>query len=171
GPVLFAGNHSGGTVSPDSIAFILSYIDRYGIERPLYWLAHSVVMAAPVVGPFLRRCGVLPASHDSARTVLREGGSVVVYPGGEIELHRPWTARNQIRFRGRTGFLRLAIETGVPLVPVVAAGGHNTYFAISDGQGLARLLGLDRRFNLKVLPVSLALPWGINVGDFLLHLP
>src|SRR5262249_49921699 len=99
-PVLFVGNHSGGTPSPDSVAFILSYIARFGIARPLYWLAHSLVMSAPGLGRFLRRCGVLPASPGTARAVLEGGGSLVVYPGGEVELHRPWTARNEIRFLG-----------------------------------------------------------------------
>ena len=171
GPVLFVANHSGGTPSPDSVAFILTYLDRFGIDKPLYWLAHSLVMSAPGLGRFLRRCGVLPASPDAARTVLEHGGSVVVYPGGEVELHRRWADRNRICFFGRTGFLRLALETGVPIVPVVSAGGHNTYLPLTDGQGLAHRLGLDRRFNLKVLPISLALPWGLNVGDFLLHIP
>lgn len=171
GPVLFAGNHSGGTPSPDSIAFILAFIEKFGIERPLYWLAHSLVMALPLVGDFLRRCGVLTAGPDAARNALDAGACVVVYPGGEVELHRPWTARNEIRFLGRQGFLRLARDTGVPLVPVVAAGGHNTYLPLTDGRGLAKRLGLDRRFNLKVLPISLALPWGLNIGDFMLHLP
>jgi 1-acyl-sn-glycerol-3-phosphate acyltransferase len=170
-PVLFVANHSGGTPSPDSVAFILSYIDRFGIDKPLYWLGHSLVMSAPGLGRFLRRCGVLPASPGVARSVLDRGGSLVVYPGGEVELHRPWTARNEIRFLGHTGFVRLAMEAGVPIVPVVSAGGHNTYLPLTDGRGLARRLGLDRRFNLKVLPISLAVPWGVNIGDFLLHVP
>jgi 1-acyl-sn-glycerol-3-phosphate acyltransferase len=170
-PVLFVANHSGGNGSPDSVAFILRYIQRFGIERPLYWLGHEVITSMPGLGSFLRRCGVLPASRGAAAAALRAGGSVVVYPGGDRELHRAWTARNQIRFYGRKGFVRLASEAGVPIVPVVSAGGHNTYLPLTDGGAIARRLGLDRRFRLKVLPISLALPWGINVGDFLLHIP
>jgi 1-acyl-sn-glycerol-3-phosphate acyltransferase len=170
-PVLFVGNHSGGTPSPDSVVFILSYLERFGDSRPLFWLGHSLVTAAPALGSFLRRCGVLPASPDSARRALASGGSVLVYPGGEVELHRPWSERNRIEFVGRTGFARLALDAAVPVVPVVASGGHNTYLPLTDGRQLARLLGLDRRFNLKVLPISLAVPWGLNVGDFLLHVP
>jgi hypothetical protein len=53
----------------------------------------------------------------------------------------------------------------------VAIGGQETALFLSRGEGIARLLGLDRMFRLKVLPVSLALPWGLNVGDMLGHIP
>ena len=59
----------------------------------------------------------------------------------------------------------------MPLVPVVAIGGQETALFLSRGERIAKLLGLDRMFRLKVLPVSLALPWGLNVGDMLGHIP
>ncbi len=59
----------------------------------------------------------------------------------------------------------------MPIVPVVSIGGQETALFLSRGEGLARLLRLDRMFRLKVLPVSLALPWGLNVGDMLGHVP
>jgi 1-acyl-sn-glycerol-3-phosphate acyltransferase len=171
GPVLFVGNHSGGNMTPDTVVFMLAYNTYFGVERPIYALAHSLVTAAPVLGSFLRRWGVLTAGHEAARTVLDAGHSVLVYPGGDVETHRPWTARNQIRFDGRKGFLRLARETGVPIVPVVSSGGHDTYLPLTDGRWLAGKLRLDRIARLKVLPISLALPWGLNIGDFLGHWP
>ena len=74
-------------------------------------------------------------------------------------------------FGRRRGFIRLAQSKGVPLVPVVAIGGQETALFLSRGEGIARLLGIDRMFRLKVLPISLALPWGLNVGDMLGHIP
>jgi 1-acyl-sn-glycerol-3-phosphate acyltransferase len=59
----------------------------------------------------------------------------------------------------------------VPIVPVVAVGGQETALFLARGERLASALGLDRLLRLKVLPISLALPWGLNVGDFLGHLP
>jgi 1-acyl-sn-glycerol-3-phosphate acyltransferase len=94
-----------------------------------------------------------------------------VYPGGDVETHRPWSARHEIRFDGRKGFLRLAKEAGVPIVPVVSVGGQDTYFPLTDGRRLAEVLRLDKLARLKVLPVSLALPWGVNIGDFMGHIP
>jgi 1-acyl-sn-glycerol-3-phosphate acyltransferase len=76
-----------------------------------------------------------------------------------------------VDFGGRKGFIRLALEQEVPIVPVVAIGGQETAVFLSRGERLARLLALDRLFRLKVLPVSLALPWGLNIGDMLGHIP
>jgi 1-acyl-sn-glycerol-3-phosphate acyltransferase len=171
GPVLLVGNHSGGNMTPDSMVFLLAFNAYFGVERPLYILAHSLVTSWPVVGPFLRRWGVITAGPEAARAALEEGASVLVYPGGDVETHRPWSARHEIRFDGRKGFLRLARDAGVPIVPVVADGGQETFLPLTDGRRLARALGLDRLGRLKVLPVSLALPWGLNVGDLMGHIP
>jgi 1-acyl-sn-glycerol-3-phosphate acyltransferase len=75
------------------------------------------------------------------------------------------------RLRRAERVIRLAQEREVPLVPVVAIGGQETALFLSRGERLAKLFGLDRMFRLKVLPVSLALPWGLNVGDMLGHIP
>ena len=170
-PVLFVGNHSGGNMSPDSLVFVLAFNTYFGVERPLHALAHSLVTSWPVVGGLARKWGIVTAGHDAARAALESGACVLVYPGGDVETHRPWTARHEIRFSGRKGFLRLAREAGVPIVPVVASGGQQTYLPLTDGARMARALRLDRLGRLKVLPVSLALPWGLNVGDLLGHLP
>ena len=54
---------------------------------------------------------------------------------------------------------------------MVTVGGQETAFFLTRGEGLAKLLRLDRVFKLKVLPISLALPWGVNVGDMMGHIP
>src|SRR6201999_2479102 len=79
--------------------------------------------------------------------------------------------RNRVDFDGRKGFIRLALQENVPIVPVVAIGGQETALFLSRGERLAQLLALDRLFRLKVLPISLALPWGINVGHMAGHTP
>ena len=171
GPVLIVGNHSGGNMTPDSMVFMLAFNTYFGVERPVYALAHSLVTSWPVVGQLARRWGIVTAGPTAAEFALERGDCVLVYPGGDVETHRPWTARHEIRFDGRKGFLKLAMATGAPIVPVVSVGGQDTYFPLSDGRGIAKALGLDRLARLKVLPISLALPWGLNVGDFLGHIP
>ncbi|MEZ5122546.1 MAG: 1-acyl-sn-glycerol-3-phosphate acyltransferase [Solirubrobacterales bacterium] len=170
GPVLLVGNHSGGNVTPDTGVFALAFSAYFGVERPFYQLAHNLVVAWPGLG-FLRRLGTVAASPENAEAALRAGAALLVYPGGDHEVHRPTWESARIDFAGRRGFVRLALDAGVPIVPVVSIGGQETALFLSRGDALARLLRLDRLLRLKVLPISLALPWGLNVGDFAGHIP
>jgi 1-acyl-sn-glycerol-3-phosphate acyltransferase len=170
GPVLLVGNHSGGNLTPDTIIFSLAFSTFFGVERRFYQLAHNLVLAMPTFGS-LRKFGTVAASQSNARKALDSGAVLLVYPGGDYEVHRPSWLGNKVDFGGRKGFIRLALERNVPVVPVVSIGGQETALFLSRGERLARVLFLDRLLRLKVLPISLALPWGLNVGDMLGHIP
>ncbi len=170
GPVLMVGNHSGGNMTPDTLVFTLAFTTYFGVERSFYQLAHNLVLSMPGLGT-LRKFGTVAASPDNAREALGAGAALLVYPGGDYEVHRPSWQRNRVDFHGRKGFIALALDEGVPIVPVVSIGGQETALFLSRGEGLARLLALDRMFRLKVLPISIALPWILNVGDMLGHIP
>jgi 1-acyl-sn-glycerol-3-phosphate acyltransferase len=170
GPVLLVGNHSGGNLTPDTSVFTLAFHAYFGVERRFYQLAHNLVLSMPGLG-MLRKYGTVAASHENARQALESGAALLVYPGGDYEVHRPIWESGKVDFGGRKGFIRLALEHDVPIVPVVAIGGQETSIFLSRGEGLAKLLQLDKLFRLKVLPISLAIPWGLNVGDMLGHWP
>jgi 1-acyl-sn-glycerol-3-phosphate acyltransferase len=168
--VLLVGNHSGGNLTPDTLIFTLAFSTYFGVERPFYQLAHNLVLASPY-GQILRRYGTVTASHENARRALESGAALLVYPGGDWEVHRPSWEGNKVDFAGRRGFVRLAIDADVPIVPVVSVGGQETALFLSRGAWLSRLLRADRLLRSKVLPISLAPPWGLNIGDFLGHIP
>ena len=170
GPVLLVGNHSGGNLTPDTLVFTLAFSTYFGVERAFHQLAHNLVLSYPGLS-FLRKYGTVAASHENARKALRAGAAVLVYPGGDYETFRPSWHSDQIEFGGRQGFIKLALERDVPIVPVVSIGGQETALFLSRGERLASLLGIDRIFRLKVLPVSVAIPWGLNIGDMLGHWP
>ena len=170
GPVLLVGNHSGGNVTPDTHVFTLAFTTYFGVERRFHQLAHNLVLSLPGLG-ILRKYGTVAANPANAERALREGAALLVYPGGDYEVHRPSWESAHVDFGGRRGVVRLAKQHGVPLVPVVSIGGQETALFVSRGERLARLFGLDRMFRLKVLPISIALPWVLNVGDMLGHLP
>jgi 1-acyl-sn-glycerol-3-phosphate acyltransferase len=170
GPVLLVGNHSGGNVTPDTIVFTLAFATYFGVERRFFQLAHNLVLAMPGLAS-LRKYGTVAASHENARTALETDAALLVYPGGDYEVHRPTWDSAKVDFNGRKGWIRLALDNNVPIVPLVAIGGQETALFLSRGERLARLLRLDKLFRLKVLPISIAIPWGLNVGDMLSHWP
>src|SRR4051794_14927877 len=170
GAVLLVGNHSGGNLTPDTTVFQLAFSAYFGVERAFYQLPHNLVLSAPGLG-FLRKYGTVAASPENAEQALATGAALLVYPGGDYEVHRPSWERHKVDFGGRKGFIRLALEQDVPIVPVVAIGGQETALFLSRGEHLAGALRLNRLLRLKVLPLSLALPWGLNVGDLVGHLP
>jgi 1-acyl-sn-glycerol-3-phosphate acyltransferase len=170
-PVLLVGNHSGGNVIVDTFIFSLAFSTYFGVERPFHQLAHNLAIAWPFAGEMLRKSGTMSASHEHAEEALAAGAPVLVYPGGDWETHRPSWEGSRIDFAGRKGFVRLALDAGVPIVPVVSIGGQETALFLSRGAGIAEALRLDKLLRLKVLPISIALPWGLNVGDFAGHIP
>ncbi len=170
GAALLVGNHTGGNMAPEVVVLPLAFSTYFGVERPFYQLAHNLVLASPV-GPYLKRFGTMAASHRHAEEALRSGAAVLVFPGGDFEVHRPSWQRNKTDFGGRKGFIKLALAQGVPIVPVVTCGGQETALFLSRGEWLAKLTRVDQLFRLKVLPISIALPWGLNIGDMLGHIP
>ncbi len=107
-----------------------------------------------------RRMGSVPASKENADRLLDRGHPVVVYPGGDAEDYRPWTERHRIELQGRTGFVRLALRHGVPVVPLVAHGSHDAIVVLTRGETLAKRLGFNR-LRINVMPVVAGPPWGI----------
>lgn len=164
GPFLVVGNHSGGQMPPDIPVLLTAWWRERGERDPVYALFHSFFLGLPGVGPAMARAGAVEASPVSAEAILRGGGILLDYPGGDHEVFRPWSQRNRIDFGGRLGFVRLALRTGVPVVPAVSVGAHETLVVLSRGEWAARLLGLDRRFRIKVMPLVLGPPFGVVPG-------
>ncbi len=169
GPVLIVGNHTGGASSPEVHISQLAISTYFGVERPHYQLAHRMVLNSPV-GWLLRRFGTIEADPGNAAKALDAGAIVSVFPGGDHEVYRPSWESGRIDMGDRKGFVRLALEKDVPIVPMVTIGGQETALFLSRGEGLARLLRLDTSMRLKSLPIMLSLPFGLQIGP-LPHLP
>jgi 1-acyl-sn-glycerol-3-phosphate acyltransferase len=112
GPFLVVGNHSGGAETVDLAFFLGPWLDERGPEAPLYALAYDLFFNYPLVGPLFPRLGGLPANRESARRAFAERAAVVVFPGGDYEVFRPWSRRNTIDFGGHMGFVEIALECG-----------------------------------------------------------
>jgi 1-acyl-sn-glycerol-3-phosphate acyltransferase len=161
GGVLMVSNHSGGALTPDPLVFGPAFYDAFGYDRPLYILAHYGVFFTPLRG-YLGRIGAVHASPENAASALHSGAAVLVYPGGDYDAYRPTLSQNLIDFNGRTGYVRIAIETGAPIVPVVSIGAQETQLFLTRGDRLAKRLGLHR-IRLDILPVTVGFPFGMTM--------
>jgi 1-acyl-sn-glycerol-3-phosphate acyltransferase len=159
--VLLVSNHSGGALTPDPLVFGPAFYNTFGYRRPLYILAHYGVFFTPLRA-YLGRLGAVHANPENAVKALRSGAAVLVYPGGDYDAYRPTRSQNVIDFNGSTGYVRIAVETGVPIVPVVSIGAQETQLFLSRGDRLAKRLGLHR-IRLDILPITVGLPFGVTM--------
>ena len=163
GGALIVSNHSGGLLAMDVPILVSAFVEEFGPARPLYVLAHDVLLDNPA-GAFFRRCGFLAATRENADAVLSDGAVTIVFPGGDYDATRPTARANVVDFGGRTDYVSTALRNGVPLVPVVSIGGQEAQLHLSRGRRLARLTGVASRYRLPYLPVSVGFPFGLSVG-------
>ncbi len=170
GQVLLVGSHNGGLASPDMVMMMYDWFRHFGIERPVYGLMHPQVWrASPPLAQLAAQVGALEAHPKMAIAALRQGASVLVYPGGAQDVFRPHHQRHRIHLAGRQGFIKLALREAVPIVPAISIGAHDTLMVLADfypqmqqlnAWGMPWLLGLDP----QVFPIYLGLPWGLGIG-------
>src|ERR1700733_11971838 len=162
GGALMVSNHSGGLFARDVPVFPPHFSPPFGYGRPVYTLSHDILFAGPT-GDFFKRTGFIPASHKNADEALRAGGVVVVFPGGDYDVYRPSSAANKIDFDGRTGYIRAALNAGVPIVPSVSIGGQENQLFLTRGEWLAKVVRIDKLMRTKFLPLSFGFPFGLSM--------
>ena len=117
--MLLVGNHSGGNMSPDTLVFTLAFTH---VLRCRAALSPARPQPRAVDARRWASCASTASSPRRRRTPTARcasGAALLVYPGGDHEVHRPSWERNEVNFDGRRGFVRLALEHDVPIVPVV----------------------------------------------------
>ncbi len=172
---LLIGNHSGGSLTMDAWTFVVEWWRRFGSERILHGTAHDVLMAVPGLGDYFRQVGVIPASKQGVSAALSAGCDVIIWPGGEVDAMRSWRRRDQAVLAGHKGFVRQAMRSGVPIVPVASVGGSDTAFVLSEGHwlanGLDRFTGLKKKLRGTTLPIMLGFPFGLTIETIPTHIP
>jgi 1-acyl-sn-glycerol-3-phosphate acyltransferase len=170
GGALVVSNHSGGYLPMDVPVFAVHFYEAFGYDRPLYTLSHDLLFMGPTA-ELMVSIGFIRANRSNAAKALRSGGLVIVFPGGDYDVYRPTSARNVIDFDSRIGYVKAAVEAGVPIVPMVSIGGQENQLYLSRGTWLAKRLGLKRRFRAELLPISFGFPFGVAVLPVNMPLP
>lgn len=170
GQVMLVGSHNGGLAAPDMHMMIYDWVRRFSSDRLVYGLMHPKVwQVAPPVAQLAERMGAIAAHPKLAIKALDRQASLLVYPGGAQDVFRPFSQRDQIHLGDRKGFIKIALQRHLPIVPAVSQGAHETLLVLTDlyplvqqlhDQGMPWLFGVDP----EVFPVYLGLPWGIAFG-------
>ncbi len=164
GRALYVGNHNSYTYTPDTWLFGAAVYRQLGLDAVPYGLGHTIALKFPIINRVVCPLGAVRASHENGERLLGADKKVMVYPGGDFDALRPFRHRGRVVFGGRCGFARLALRTGSPIVPVVAAGAHSTFIVIDDLRWLARAIRADQWMRAKVWPLTFSIPWGLTLG-------
>ena len=160
-PFLLVANHSGGMAVSEVLSLVLLYQRHLG-GVPLAAMAHPFSFHLWPLTWGMRWTGAIPSSYDSATRALAEGCGVLVFPGGDHEVSRPFWQADHVDFNGRRGFLRIARQAGVPIVPMGIQGSHWSAPVLWRSTWLLpRLLVLPRLFGIKRFPLTLLGAMGI----------
>lgn len=123
GPVVFAQNHAG-WFPLDAFFMTFGVAQAHGLRRAPYFATHDSALAAPVLGPFLRRFGAVPASWFRRPEKLPpEVESIGIFPEGVQGNTKPFWNAYRMKDWNR-GFVRVAIAREAPIVPVAVLGGE-----------------------------------------------
>lgn len=168
GQVLFIGNHNGMLTFEVLMLFYAWYV-KFNGTRAAVGLAHSVALENPFFRWLIPKLGAIPANPEIATEAFERGYSLLAYPGGEKESFRPFSERKKIDFFQRKGFIRLALQARVPIVPIVSVGAHESYVILDRGEELAKKLGLYDRLRLHGVPITfrgIFFLWCVVTGVF-----
>ena len=145
--VLFVANHSGHVPIDATIIATALVLDR---DPPL--LVRSMVekwaQELPFVSTVFPRLGQVLGTPENARRLLCAGSSLLVFPEGVRGISKPFSKRYRLERFG-PGFMRLALETRKPIVPVAVIGAEEQYPALGNLRGAARWLGMP---SLPIIP-------------------
>lgn len=170
GQVMFVGSHNGGFATPDMFMMLYDWFKYFGTERLVYGLMHPKVWTVyPPLAFMAERTGAIAAHPKMALAALDRDASILVYPGGAEDAFRPYNQRHQIHLAERKGFIKIALQRQLPIIPAVSWGAHDTLLVLANiyplmqqlhERGMPWPLGIDP----EVFPIYLGLPWGLAIG-------
>ena len=152
GRALLVSNHSG--VLPWDGAMIFTGLQKT-MQPPR--LARSLVAnwfpTLPFLSIFLTKTGQVMASHQNGERLLESDQLVVVFPEGYKGVGKLYRDRYNLARFGRGGFIRMALKTGAPIIPVAVTGAEETYPMVYNAKWLAKMIGFP------YFPVTVTFPW------------
>lgn len=161
GRVLLIANHAGQLPFDATMLGVATLLEaeppRIARGMGEYWIPRL-----PFVNWLATRSGQLVGTPENCEQLLAAGECVMVFPEGVRGMNKTWDQRYRLQRFG-TGFMRLALATKTPIVPVGIVGSEEQQPGLANLRGLARLLGMP------AFPITPTFPWLGPLG--LLPLP
>jgi 1-acyl-sn-glycerol-3-phosphate acyltransferase len=152
GAAMLVGNHSGGI--PYDGALLLHGIHRdHPSHRRVRPLVANFAFRQGWIAIVISRIGGVRASRETALPLLAAGELIAVFPEGLRGVGKLYRERYRMARFGRGGFVRLASEAQVPLLPVAIVGAEEIHPVIGKITSLAEPLGLP------YIPITPTFPW------------
>lgn len=165
GPCIYVTHHGAGYLNVDlAIAvYQLAWRDWFETGGPLRTLriaaskGNPLERAIPGLAAVKRHAGLIDPSEASCLRVLEQGDQLMITPGGRRE-SSPQSRHYRLRWDDRYGFARLAVRTGVPVVPLAVVGGFSAYPGVTVGKlSLWSPLPLPVRLDIAIgTPIAVA---------------
>ncbi len=154
--VMFVANHSGQL--PFDGALIAAAVAIEGQPpRIVRSMVERWVPSLPFVSLFMARCGQVLGNPENSRRLLDNDEAILVFPEGVRGISKLYRERYQLK-KFSAGFMRLAMETGTPIIPVGVVGAEEAMPALAHSRTLARLLGAP------AFPITPTFPWLLLFG-------
>ncbi len=161
GGALLVANHAGALPIDGPVLNEVLRRTRPDLPGPR-WLVEDQVFYAPLLGTLLNRLGAVRASPENATRLLSEGRAVCVFPEGIQGIGKPFRERYRLKRFGRGGFVKLALRTGAPILPVAVVGSEESLPLLAKLP--AGFLGMPYLPLTPLGPVPLPAKWLVRIG-------
>jgi 1-acyl-sn-glycerol-3-phosphate acyltransferase len=164
GRVLLVANHSG-QLPFDGAMIGVAMLTEANPPRAVRSMVEKWVPSLPYVSTFMARVGQIVGTPENCRRLLQAGEAIMVFPEGARGISKLWSQRYQLQDFG-LGFMRLALETSTPIVPIAVVGAEEQAPALLDLKPLARVLGFPAfPITPTILPFPLPVKYHLYFGD------
>jgi 1-acyl-sn-glycerol-3-phosphate acyltransferase len=161
GRMLVIPNHAG-QIALDAGMIGVATVLEADPPRPLRGMGEYWLPTLPFFNVFMARVGGVVGTPKNARDILEHGEAVIAFPEGVRGMNKTFSQRYQLQEFGY-GFMRLALETNTPIVPVAVVGSEEQAISIANVKPLADLLGMPAfpvLLNYFPLPVRYRIKFG-----------
>ncbi len=151
GRVLLIANHAG-QLPFDGMMLTLAMLLEGEPPRIVRGMGEYFIARLPWMSTAATRGGMMIGTPENCRSMLQDGECVMVFPEGAGGINKPYSERYRLQKFG-LGFMRLALETRTPIVPVAFIGSEE------QQPGIANFAGLGKALGMPALPITLGFPW------------